>query len=624
MLHRIAWIVPVLFAAVVMSPPAWAADAERPNILWLSTEDIGPHIGPYGEPAARTPNLDAFADRALTYNIAWSDAPVCAPARTAIISGMSPPSIGGQHMRSHATLPDGALMFPQYLRDAGYYTTNNSKEDYNLRKTGKVWDASNNNAHYRDREEGQPFFAVFNHTGTHESRVRGERDAVDEIPEQMVVPEHHPDLPAFRRDWASYHRIISRMDGWFGDRLDELEEAGLHEDTIVFFWGDHGAGMPRHKRWPFNSGLHVPLIIYVPPKFDHLAPEEYEAGGRTDRKAAFEDLGPTVLSLAGIEPPDHMDGRPLMGQHEGEPRDYLYGFRGRMDERIDMVRTIRDERYIYIRNYMPHRIYGQHLQYMYLGPVPPAWEAAYDAGELAPPHTFYWEPKPAEELYDLHEDPDEVNNLAYSPEHQQTRRRLKEALKERIFETRDLGFLPEGEIHSRAGDDPPHAMGADPERYPLEPIYATAELAAGRDLADVPELVARLSADDSAVRYWAATGLLIRGQYAVWPHREQLRAAMEDEATPVRVVAAEALGTFGNEADLEQALETLVELGDVSEHDAFTGIAALNALHHLGDRAKPVRSQIESLPRKPAQNAPRASGYQGRLLDKLTEDLGDE
>ncbi|MEX2670731.1 MAG: sulfatase-like hydrolase/transferase [Phycisphaeraceae bacterium] len=612
-------------ALLLASAPALAED--RPNILWLSTEDIGPHIGAYGHPDADTPNLDRFAEQGMSYRFAWSDGPVCAASRTSIIAGMDPNSAGAQHMRSRVRLPDGFHMFPRYLRDAGYYTTNNAKTDYNYEMTGGVWDESSRRAHYRNRAEGQPFFAVFNTAITHESRVFGRFDELEEIPDDIVVPAHHPDLPETRRAWATYNMVISDMDTWIGKMLQELEDEGLREDTIVFFWGDHGAGLPRHKRWPFNSGVHVPLLVYIPEKYQHLAPDDYDAGGMSDRLVAFQDLGPTLLSLAGINPPEHMHGKAYMGKYEDEPRDYLYAFRGRMDERIDMVRAVRDERFIYIRNYMPHRIYGQHLAYMYNNPMTPAWENAYLQGLLAAPDTFYWEQKPVEELYDLQNDYDEVQNLADSAEHQDKLEEFRAVARERALSIRDLGFMPEGMIHRRAGDQPPYVMGHDPEQYPVEEVFDAAERAASRDMADVPQLNDLLSHDDAAVRYWAVTGLTIRGQHAVSPRRHALREIMISDAEDpnVRVAAAEALAFYGSERDIAEALENLVELADLRQHDTFTALASLNVLELLGDRIEPVVDRLLDLPATHPSEPGRSGGYPERALDKIRADFrGDD
>ena len=256
-----------------------SANAAQPNILWLSSEDNGPQLGIYGDEYADTPNLDDLGSKGMIYRHAWSTAPVCAPARTTIISGMYPPSLGAQHMRSMTRLPASMRMFPQYLRDAGYYASNNAKEDYNLEKPGKVWDESGGKAHWRKRAPGQPFFSVFNFTVTHESRIRRRPHVPVHDPARAPVPAYHPDTEESRADWAQYYDKVSEMDALAGRVLAELREDGLEEETIVLYWADHGPGMPRGKRWTYNSGLHVPLILYIPERFKQLRPPEYAAGG---------------------------------------------------------------------------------------------------------------------------------------------------------------------------------------------------------------------------------------------------------------------------------------------------------------------------------------------------------
>lgn len=244
-----------------------AADVPRPNILWITCEDIGPHIGAYGDSYADTPNLDKLASQGVLYRHAWSNAPVCAPARTTIISGMYPPSTGSEHMRSMTVLPPSFKMFPCYLRETGYYTSNNAKEDYNLAHTGAVWDESSGKAHWRKRAKGQPFFSVFNHLITHESQIRTRPHTWIHDPTKARIPAYHPDTEEVRKDWAQYYDNITTMDRQAGALLKALEDDGLAGDTIIFFYGDHGSGMLRNKRWPYNCGLQVPLLVRIPDKF---------------------------------------------------------------------------------------------------------------------------------------------------------------------------------------------------------------------------------------------------------------------------------------------------------------------------------------------------------------------
>lgn len=608
---------PVLLAVWAMLSPVEARQQARPNILWITSEDNGPHLGAFGDDYAVTPSLDRLASMGVRYLHVWSTAPVCAPARTAIISGLYPSSTGSEHMRSMTRLPAGMKMYPQFLREAGYYCTNNSKEDYNLEKPGQVWDDSSRQAHWKNRRPGQPFFAIFNHTVSHESQIRIRPHELKSDPARVRLPAYHPDTPEVRRDWAQYYDKIAELDALAGENLRELEEAGLLEDTIVFYYSDHGSGMPRSKRWPYNSGLHVPLIVYIPDKFRHLAPPDYVAGGTSERMICFVDLAPTLLSLAGIRPPEYLQGGAFMGTFQDPPREYVFGLRGRMDERYDLVRSVRDTRYIYIRNYMPHRIYGQYLDYMFQTSTTRVWRQLYDEGRLSPPQTFFWETKPPEELYDLETDPDEVRNLAGSAAHREILERLRVALRNFILETRDAGFLPEAELHARSADSTPYELARDRRRYPLERILAVAEQASSLEAGEESALKEALRDGDSAARYWAAMGLLMRGSGAVASAREELGKALDDPAPSVRIAAAEALARHGGEAELARALDVLADLADLERQGMYVALQALNALDAAGPRAAEIKETLQNLPRQDPSLPSRLAEYVPRLLDYL-------
>jgi uncharacterized sulfatase len=611
-MRHCAWLL-AWTAFLVPAAVARAADPEpaRPNVLWVTCEDIGPHLGCYGDRYADTPNLDRLAAGSLRYLHCWSNAPVCAPARTAIISGLYPTSTGAEHMRSMVPLPAGMRMYPQLLREAGYYCTNNSKEDYNLEQPGKVWDDSSAKAHWKNRKPGQPFFAVFNLLISHESQIRTRPHTLVHDPAKAPLPPYHPDTPEVRHDWAQYYDNITEMDRQAGQRLKELEDAGLTDDTIVFFYSDHGSGMPRSKRWPYDSGLHVPLLVHIPEKYRHLAPKDYAPGGTTDRLVSFVDLAPSLLSLLGIRPPEAMQGRAFLGKYEAPARETLHGFRGRMDERYDLVRSVRDRRYVYVRNYMPHRIYGQHVDYMFQTPTTQVWKRLYDEGKLKPPQTYFWETKPPEELYDLQDDPDEVHNLAASPEHQAVLKRLRQAQHEQALAVRDVGFLPEDEIHSRSTGSTPYEVGHDDGKYPLRRILEAADLASSLRPDAVPRLREALRDGDSAVRWWGALGLLMRGKDAVGVARDDLRKALADEAPAVRIAAGEALGKYGSADDLKEALPVLLELAPLKKNGVYVSMEALNALDELGKKAAPGLAVLkeagrgsEAVPQRMRNNVP--------------------
>jgi len=613
-----------------------AAAPQQPNILWLTWEDIGPHLRCFGDDYSVTPNFDRLARRGCVYFNTWASAPVCAPARTAIITGVSPNSTGAEHMRSMTRMPANWKMFPGYLRDAGYYCTNNGKEDYNLEKPDGTWDASQGgnggapggyspvHGHWRNRRPGQPFFAVFNNMTTHESQIFRSATNKNIIHDPAIarVPAFQPDIPEVRRDWAQYHDLLTAEDAQHEARIEELAADGLTNDTIIIVTSDHGCGMPRYKRFPYDSGLHVPMIVVFPEKYRHLAPRDYVPGGRSDRLINTMDLAPTMLSLAGLKPPEFHQGQAFAGPYEAPPRAYNFGFRGRMDERYDMMRSVRDKRYIYIRNYNPHKIYGQHVDYMWSLPSTPAWERLYQEGKLKAPQTHFWETKPPEELYDLQTDPDETNNLAASPQHQATLERFRSVHHEHELAVRDLGLLPEGEMHARAGKAAPYDMGRDRNQFPVDRILAAADLASSLRPGVTARLEKFLKDSDSAVRYWGAIGILMRGRDEVAKLRNSLHSRLADSSVYVRIAAAEALGLHGAERDLQTVMPVLLELADAQKSNAYAAIQALNTISALGPKARPWKTQILALTAVDATAPERVrTEYGPKLLKRMSETL---
>ena len=565
-----------------------AGSPPRPNILWLVSEDNNPFLGCYGYTLARTPALDRLASEGVLYENCFSQAPVCAPSRFTLITGMYATSCGpAEHMRAQGKMPANLRGFPAYLRDAGYYCTNNAKTDYNAPiDTKDTWDESSNKAHWRNRPRGKPFFAVFNHEVTHEGQLFAASIAkyaplaTPTDPAKVALPAYHPDLPEFRTDWANYFDQMARLDEQVGRRLAELEADGLAEDTIVFYYGDNGGVLPRSKRFCYDSGTHVPLIIRFPQRFRDLAPAS--PGTRTDAPVSFVDFAATVLSLAGVRVPKHMQGHAFAGSARTSPQQYAFSFRNRMDERYDMVRTARDSRYRYLRNYMPHVIYGQHVDYMFQMRSMAAWEKAYREGKLSGPRRFFWEEKPAEELYDLHTDPDEVRNLAADPKFKDVLDRMRAALRRHMLDIRDNGFIPEGS--PTEGFD-----GArDPRAYPLERILETADMAIQRNPVNVQRLIGWLADENESVRYWAALGCVMLREKAA-PAAARLVERLRDSSHAVRVAAAEALCYLGREGDALASLESSLR----TDESPWVRLQAANALQNIGPKALPALQAIE-------------------------------
>lgn len=593
----------------------------RPNILWITSEDNGPQLGCYGDTYATTPHIDRLAAKGMIYTNCWSNAPVCAPARTTIVSGMYPTSLSAQHMRSQVDLPAGLKLYPQVFRELGYYCTNNSKEDYNL-STGKdLWNDSSNKAHWRKRKAGQPFFAVFNFTTSHESQIRKRPHVASHDPSKVTVPPYHPDTPEVRQDWAQYYDKISEMDQQVGQVLDQLKQDGLEESTIVFYYGDHGSGMPRSKRWLYQSGLRVPMIVHVPARFQQFAGKEYSANSKNERLISFVDLVPTVLSLVGERPSEMLQGHAFLGKFTTDAPKYIYGFRDRMDERIDMSRAVRDDQYLYIRNFHPERPQGAYLDYMFQTPTTKVWKKMFDEGKLNAAQSVFWKSKAPEELYDLKADPYQINNLANAPEHKDALERMRTAVKNWMVDICDLGLVPEGEVFERASRDAPYAFGHDSKRFPVSSVYEAADLATRMNDGDLKTLLANRVASDSASRYWTACGMLYRAQEGI--EREEIvkaaRGMATDPSAYVRCVTNEIAARFGNASDRAVAIQSLLKLANAKETNAFVAMAALNSLlsceltiDELGDKAKTLPQKVNGL-------KDRYDSYLPRLIERLVE-----
>ncbi|QDT57486.1 Arylsulfatase precursor [Caulifigura coniformis] len=600
----------------LLAGPASAAEESRPNVLWITCEDLSPIIGPYGDTFATTPHLDAFATKSLRYKTCWSNAPVCAPARTTLITGMYATSLGAEHMRSEVKLPPDWKLYPQVLRDAGYYCTNNSKTDYNVVPNGKAWDDSSNKAHWKNRPDGKPFFAVFNNTVTHESGVHKRKELTHD-PAKVRVPAYQPDLPEIREDWAQYYDNATTMDAFVGERLKELADAGLAEDTIVWFYSDHGCGLPRSKRVPFNSGLHVPFLLHVPEKFKHLRPADYVPGGETPRLVSFVDFGPTLLSLCGVKPSANMQGQPFLGKFNAEPRKYLFGYRGRMDERVDVVRSVTDGRYVYVRNFIPEKPQGGYLAYMYRQAGVQAWRAAFEKGGLPPQHAAFFLPKPAEALFDLQNDPDEVNNLVSTAEGRRIGDRLVEALGVHLKESCDLGLLPECEMHDLADGRPP-VMLAETASSWLPALLDQILVPAKSDAEAAVKNRKGLESSIPACRYWAVLGLMSQGESAVAAEKSRLTSLLSDPSASVRIASAEALGRFCGAEGRRAALPVLTELSNPRGHGVVTAILALNSIDQLSPLPADVVAQLKANSPLPEGTPQRMREYVPRLIERIT------
>ncbi len=425
----------------------------KPNIIWLVTEDNSLHyMNLYTEGGAEMPNISSLASTGVVFENAFSNAPVCSVARSTIITGVYAPRIGTQYHRrmSLVKLPNDIKPLPVYLKEAGYYTTNNSKEDYNFIKDGEIWDESSGKASYKNRKKEQPFFHVQNFHNTHEGQLHFDKEHLENALKtnnlDSIKPfPYHPDTPTFRYTQSLYHSHHKDVDNEIGKFLKKLENEGLLENTIIFYYADHGGVLPRSKGYVFESGLNVPLVVRIPEKFKKLSP--FKAGTRTSSFVEFVDLVPTVLSLAGIEIPKSVDGKPFLGKKikrfELEKQNTTFGYADRFDEKYDLVRSIRVGKYKYIRNYQPFNIDGLYNFYRYKMLAYIEWYNLFIDGKLNEVQSQFFRPRKPEGLYNIDEDPHETNNLVNDISYNETLLDLRSKLNDHLISINDLSFLPE-------------------------------------------------------------------------------------------------------------------------------------------------------------------------------------
>ena len=544
MCHYIRFLITTI-VGVVFFQLNGDAQNDKPNILWITSEDNSPFLGCYGDAFATTPTLDKLAAEGFRYTNAYANCPVCSPARNTIITGVYAASNGNEQMRSAYPKSESVIPYPELLKKAGYYITNNVKTDYNYDGDWEgMWDECSNTAHWKNAPDGKPFFAIFNLMTTHESQIFPFTPEAElrHKPEDVVLPPHHPDTREMRHDWAQYYDKMEDMDAQVGDLLKELEESGLAENTIVFYYADHGGVLARSKRYIFETGTWVPFIVRIPEKYKSFFPAE-NPGDAVNRNISFVDLAPTLLSIIGQEKPDYMQGNAFLGNAVEPEPEYIHMTRSRMDERIDMSRAVRDKKYRYIRNYMPFRIYLQHLAFLFNARSAQSWEDYYLAGKCNDLQSMAFQTKPVEELYDTENDPNELNNLANIPAYKEVLERMRKENYRWMKEIRDVALIPELEYVKRAGDGSmyDYMRSAD---CPFDELLAAAQLATQPGNGAIQEYIDLLKNEDSALRYWGVTGLLIHKENAK-AALSALKAAADEDATATAVLIGETLYHLG-------------------------------------------------------------------------------
>lgn len=578
----------LLALSSLLSIPLMAED--RPNVLWITSEDNDyGWLGCYGAEQAHTPNLDKLAEQGVLFKHAYSNSPVCAVARSTILNGSYAVTQGTQHMRSRHKISTSVRPYVSHLIEAGYYCTNNRKTDYNfLGDDRALWDECSKDAHYKNRPKGVPFFSVFNLTVSHESSLF--KDKINKNREKGIIPKetrlkpsevklrpYLPDLPEIRNDVAIYHDNMTALDTQVGEILSELRAAGLAEDTIVFYYSDHGGITPRGKRYIKDSGTHVPMLVHVPEKWKHLSP--FKSGEKVDEMVAFVDLAPTVLSLAGIEQSELMQGRAFLGKDRKEsPSDAIvFLYADRFDEIYGMRRGIvSDEgRWKYIRRFTPHLAAAPYSYYQFGQEGWKAWQKAHQKGELEEKYSRIWEPKQVkEELFDLRSDPWEVNNLAGDPEQADRLESMRASLKQKMVEVKDSGLIPEG-MFSELARNSAIADYVAQQGEAFGKVVDIAFIATECDVKNVGRLVTALHSKSAMVRYWASQGLMLLGKQAA-EYEVNLMMSLKDESPMVRISTAQALYELGNKEIAHKVL--LEELSKpMVEHKH---LYILNVLQH--------------------------------------------
>lgn len=596
---------------------------ERPNILWLTFEDTSAsEFGCYGNNDVHTPTADSLAANGIQFMNAWSVAPQSSPARSSLITGCYATTLGMDfHPVSFDTPAD--IFFPQRLREAGYYCTNNSKTHYNSTTDNKsCWDECDKHASYNSTKRGkdQPFFAVFNTVTSHMGRIRtfhtdGRRDYTQEgiYPSKLVLPPYVPDLPEIRSDYAGHLEAVQDVDKWLGIFLKDLRDKGLEENTIIFFFSDHGGCIPRGKGYLYESGLRVPLIAYFPPKWRHLA---NGAAGKDYALVNFTDLAPTVLSLAGVRPPAYMQGKALFGAYaDKQKRETQFAFGANQLHHYMPVRAVTDGHFKYIRSYIPYRQFALRNYYQWGMPSNKAWDKLVLGGHNTNPD---WEQTflahPAEMLFDLDKDPGELHDLSGQPEYAERLSHMRKALSEHIRSTKDLGFfLPE----SRVG----HIIYEKVRRedYPLDALYALAETAGTASIADIPTLETAIASPLTEMRFWGAVGyakLAREKQIDTCPNA--LKALLDDENPHIAAEAAYAVCYLGMP---NEGIARLVNPKE--EKDRKIGYSSLECLSLDVDIRDRIRRFLPEL-KTAAENLPRTENEDAGLMARgILVNLGE-
>jgi N-sulfoglucosamine sulfohydrolase len=574
---------------------------KKPNILWITSEDNSVEwISCYGAKNAKTPNIDQLAREGFRYLYCFDNGAVCAPTRSSWITGMHAISNGTQPMRSGYEIPGFIRFYNEQLQKVGYFTSNCSKTDYNLRGPNgrnpkEFWNYSGGDyaGTWKKRKTDQPFFTVFNIGHSHESRAFGGLSKESKNSSKMILAPYHPDIPEMRETYAKYGGAVENMDRTVGEAIQRLKDDGLYEDTIIVYNSDHGGVIARSKRFLYSSGIHCPLIVRIPEKWKHLYPDDQKPGSTIDRIVSFIDMPKTWASLSGAKIAENFQGRIFLGPAtEPEPK-YHFAWRSRADERYDCVRVMRDEQFAYHKNYMPFAPNGQYLAYMHKMKATGAWEKHHQAGKTNSVTGRFFEARPSEEFYDNFKDFHNVDNQIDDPLHQTKIKELKKELRRQQLKYFDSGLMPE-EMRSRIVKEKQttvYAFVRDPKLYPLAKYLDYSDVVLAREAKNLKLFSKRLSDKDPVIRYWSVVGLLLLEESAklAIPALKKALGDM-DEIPPL---AAWAIYKAGDKTFAEKWM-----LDSITKNSRNKALA--NILDWMGKDGHPILAKIPSakIPKK--------------------------
>ena len=581
MKRKLSFFLPIIVLFLSLSCDK-DSNLNKPNFLWITCEDITTMLGCYGDPTALTPNLDKLAANGIQFNNAFATAPVCSPSRSCLVTGVYATSLGTQNLRSAFAIPSDIETLPQILRVNGYYCTNNSKEDYNFTDSN-IWDESSKTAHWRNRQGNQPFYSVFNIETTHQSQIFGSDESFHikygklltddqrQDPDEIQLAPYFFDSPEVRKLWARYYDLVTIMDKQVADILAQLEEDGLVDNTIIFYFSDHGTGMPRSKRALNNSGVQVPFIMHIPEKSRGVF--DSKPGTQSEDIVSFVDFPPTLLSMAELPIPAYMQGKSFFGNKSEQNAKYAFATSDRVDEAFELSRAVKSKRFSYIRNFLPHHPL---IQPNYYSDKSEIMKELYRLKGLTPYEEMteaqqsMWHPRrPPEELYDLENDPYEVNNLSQNPDFKDVLTEMRKALTDWMIKTKDSGLIPESYLLEHTHEATTYEITQKEELYPIKKILDVNDLILIKGI-DQQRLSSYLSDDHELIRYWAAVSL----HYLSKPNVQTIEAleyTLTDNSLLVRLAAAETLCSFSLCSELAQ--QNIVS-GMLSDNEAHMLYAA--------------------------------------------------